>query len=94
VSSAKNAPLREVHESLLARAERARLFALSARDRWDQSVDEHRAVLKALEDHAPEQAGRLLEDHVCRTGSIVCAILRGATPTLEPEPTAIGTAAA
>jgi DNA-binding GntR family transcriptional regulator len=94
VSSAKNAPLREVHESLLARAERARLFALSARDRWDQSVDEHRAVLKALEDHAPEQAGRLLEDHVCRTGSIVCAILRGATPTLEREPSAIGTAAA
>lgn len=76
VASAKNTPLRKVHESLLARAERARLFALNAHGRWDQSVEEHRATLKALEDHAPEQAGRLLGDHVCRTGSVVCAFLR------------------
>jgi DNA-binding GntR family transcriptional regulator len=76
VASAKNAPLSEAHEPLLARAERARLFALSAHGRWDQSVEEHRAILKALEDHAPDEAGRLLGDHVCRTGSIVCAFLR------------------
>lgn len=94
VASAKNGPLREVHESLLARAERARLFALSARDRWDQSVEEHRAILKALEDHAPEAAGRLLGDHVCRTGSIVCAVLRGGASSLEDGPPALGTAAA
>jgi DNA-binding GntR family transcriptional regulator len=94
VASAKNTPLQEVHESLLARAERARLFALSARGRWDQSVEEHRAVLKALEEHAPEEAGRILGDHVCRTGNIVCDVLRSQASPLPDEPSGLGTAAA
>lgn len=76
VAGAKNPVLRATHEWLLARAERARYFALSAEGRWDESVAEHRAILDALEQRDAEAAGRLLGHHVHRTGEVVVASLR------------------
>src|SRR3712207_9209896 len=65
------------HGSLLARAERARLFAIAASSaRWSESVDEHREILAALEARDAERAGRALERHVLRTGEVVRAALR------------------
>jgi DNA-binding GntR family transcriptional regulator len=50
VRAARNAPLREARETLLSRAERARYhLALDAERRWSNSVEEHAAILAALE---------------------------------------------
>jgi DNA-binding GntR family transcriptional regulator len=85
VSCARNGVLKAAHDSLLARAERARFFALSSRGRWDQSVEEHRAVMAALADRNSDAAGRLLACHVLRTGEVVAeTFVGGALPETEP----------
>jgi DNA-binding GntR family transcriptional regulator len=75
VGFARNSVLKASHDALLARAERARFFALSADGRWDESVHEHRQILAALRARDAEQAGRLLGQHVRRTGEIVADTL-------------------
>jgi DNA-binding GntR family transcriptional regulator len=75
VGFARNSVLKASHDALLARAERARFFALSADGRWDESVREHRQVLAALKARDAERAGRLLAQHVRRTGEIVADTL-------------------
>ena len=75
VGFARNSVLKASHDALLARAERARFFALSAVGRWDESVREHRQILAALKARDAERAGRLLSRHVRRTGEIVADTL-------------------
>ncbi|HLJ00923.1 MAG TPA: GntR family transcriptional regulator [Bradyrhizobium sp.] len=75
VGFAQNAVLKAAHEALLPRVERARLFALSARGRWNESVNEHRQILIALEAGDGARAGQLLGRHVRRTGEIVADTL-------------------
>jgi DNA-binding GntR family transcriptional regulator len=75
VGFARNSVLKASHDALLARAERARFFALSAHGRWDESVREHRQVLAALKARDADRAGRLLAHHVRRTGEIVADAL-------------------
>lgn len=75
VASSRNKTLKAAHQWLLARVERARFFALSSHDRWDESVREHRDVLDALERRDVEKAGKLLADHVLRTGQVVSELL-------------------
>src|SRR6202041_493259 len=48
VGFARNSVLKASHDALLARVERARLFALSADGRWEESVQEHKQILAAL----------------------------------------------
>ena len=76
VSCARNEAITATHQWLLARVERARFFALSARGRWDESVAEHRAILVALEARNSEAAGHALACHVQRTGAVVREIVR------------------
>lgn len=75
VGFARNGVLKASHDALLARAERARFFALSADGRWDESVREHRQILAALKARDAERAGQLLGRHVRRTGEIVADAL-------------------
>jgi DNA-binding GntR family transcriptional regulator len=75
VTCSRNRALKATHDWLLGRAERARFFALSSQERWDESVQEHRALLAALKQRDPERAGRLLAQHVVRTGIVVREIL-------------------
>jgi DNA-binding GntR family transcriptional regulator len=74
--------LKASHDALLARVERARLFALSADGRWEESVREHKQILAALKARDAERAGQLLARHVRRTGDIVADTLtqKEATP--------------
>jgi DNA-binding GntR family transcriptional regulator len=76
VAAGQNAILRETHDWLLGRAERARYLALSSPRRWGESVVEHRAILAALAARDADAAGRLLGAHVLRTGSEVIEVLR------------------
>lgn len=71
VSAAKNEILASTHTWLLSRAERARYFALDRHERWQESVEEHRAILAAIEDGRSQDAGLLLRDHVAHTGKAV-----------------------
>ncbi|WP_249136555.1 GntR family transcriptional regulator [Bradyrhizobium tropiciagri] len=80
VSFARNAVLKATHEALLARAERARFFALSVLGRWDESVREHQEILAALRARDAARAGQVLAHHVRRTGEIVAETLDGTTP--------------
>ncbi len=75
----RQAPLREAHETLLSRAERARYLALGAERRWSNSVDEHAGILAALEARDGETAGRLLSAHVLRTGTALLEVLARTT---------------
>jgi DNA-binding GntR family transcriptional regulator len=80
VGGAHNPLLSETHDRLIARAERARYSALGSRWRWDQSVQEHRGILAALETRNAEAAGRLLADHVISTGREVVQALAAQEP--------------
>lgn len=71
IASSRNGALKSTHEGLMARVERARFFALSSRERWDESVEEHRQVMRALAARDSDKAGRLLAHHVMRTGQVV-----------------------
>jgi DNA-binding GntR family transcriptional regulator len=71
VACARNGALKATHHWLLSRVERARFFALSSQDRWDESVQEHRDLLDALEARDADRAGRVLARHVVRTGVVV-----------------------
>jgi DNA-binding GntR family transcriptional regulator len=85
VACARNAPLKATHEALLARVERARFFALSSQGRWEESVREHRDVLRALEERDADRAGRLLAHHVHRTGDVVSGVLHANAKEDESE---------
>jgi len=85
VAGAKNEVLTSTHASLLARAERARYLALATHDRWDQSVEEHRHILEALEQGRSEEAGRLLAEHVAHTGEAVSANLAARAAELTTD---------
>jgi DNA-binding GntR family transcriptional regulator len=73
--AAGNTTLREIHELLFPRTERARFFALSSLRRWKESIGEHRAILEALEARQAKTAGRLMAEHVQHTGQEVVRIL-------------------
>jgi DNA-binding GntR family transcriptional regulator len=75
VGFARNGVLKASHDALLPRVERARLFALSADGRWEESVREHNQILAALKARDAERAGQLLGRHVLRTGEIVADAL-------------------
>jgi DNA-binding GntR family transcriptional regulator len=85
VDFARNAVLKATHEVLLARAERARFFALSVLGRWDESVREHREILAALKAGDADHAGRSLGRHVLRTGQIVAETLGGKEGADTPD---------
>jgi DNA-binding GntR family transcriptional regulator len=77
VACSRNRALKATHDWLLGRVERARLFALSSQKRWDESVQEHRALLAALKQRDAGRAGQVLAQHVVRTGAVVREILDG-----------------
>src|SRR3712207_8143435 len=61
------------HGSLLARAERARLFAIAASSaRWSESVDEHREILAALEAREDRKSTRLNSSHANISYAVFC----------------------
>lgn len=75
VEAARNGPLQEAHALLFGRAERARYFALSRSERWDESIAEHRELAQALEAGDGAKAARIIGDHVRRTGQVMKELL-------------------
>lgn len=82
VRMSKNSVLVETHDWLTARVERARYLALRSRGRWDESLSEHASILQALQRRDAAEAGRLMAEHVLRTGAIVSRAV-SAVPSLD-----------
>ena len=80
----RNNVLRELHEALMTKIRRARYQANMSRARWDESVREHRELLGALQRHDDAAAGRLMFEHVLKTGQAVSAVMEAPTITSSP----------
>jgi DNA-binding GntR family transcriptional regulator len=70
VRAARNRPLADAHAPLVARSEQVRYFMVRLNP-WQESIDEHQAILDALKAHKPKLAGRLLGAHVQKNIRIV-----------------------
>lgn len=71
VAQAGNGELRKLHDSLMAKIRRSRYAAIMSQERWDESMREHCEIIDALEAHDAPRAGRVMLDHVRRTGTVV-----------------------
>jgi len=78
IALAGNDVLAGVHAGLMTRVRRARYQANATRERWDESVAEHRALLAALQARDAGAAGRCMREHVLATGAAVSAVLQPA----------------
>ena len=85
VAAAKNGILQATHSALMAKARRGRYAALASQDRWAEVLGEHEALMAALTDRDSVRAGRVIEQHVRRTGEVVSSILKtGEEARLNP----------
>jgi DNA-binding GntR family transcriptional regulator len=75
VTAARNRPLAEAHAPLQARAQWARLRALSTGSRWEESAREHRDLFEALDTRDAAHAGAIAYRHVLRTGAVIAETL-------------------
>lgn len=76
VAAAKNGILQATHAALLAKARRGRYAALGSEERWSEAFAEHEALMAALADRDAERAGRIIQQHVRRTGEVVSGMLK------------------
>jgi DNA-binding GntR family transcriptional regulator len=76
VAAARNPILAATYQSLAGRIRRARYLANLSEERWRNAVEEHEAILQALQARDGARLARLLEDHL-RNKS---AVLRGELP--------------
>jgi DNA-binding GntR family transcriptional regulator len=84
-----NPVLVATHASLMLRARRGRYMAILDPRRWQESVEEHEAVMAAFHARDPEQARLVWRRHLLRTGETVCGVLKRETgPAAAEEPAA------
>lgn len=62
--SCDSAPLKHTLEPLLMRIVKYRKASLSAPDRASKSLEEHLAIYRAIVDHNPDEAERLMLEHI------------------------------
>lgn len=66
-----NAVLREIHANIMIKVRRARYLAILSVERWEESVQEHAEILEAMKARNVDLVGKLIRDHVSKTGEIV-----------------------
>jgi DNA-binding GntR family transcriptional regulator len=71
-----NRQLQRVHSLLSGRTRRGRYFSTLSDAHWDESVQEHRALVEALLARDGKQAGRILFDHVIKTGDTILGMMQ------------------
>lgn len=74
VTFARNATLKALHETLIARARPGRYNALLSMERWREAMEEHEALMEALRRRDADSAGRIMARHVARTGELAATI--------------------
>ncbi len=76
VDMSGNRQLQRVHSLLSGRTRRGRYFSTLSDAHWDESVQEHRALVQALLARDGAQAGRILFDHVIKTGDTILNMMQ------------------
>jgi DNA-binding GntR family transcriptional regulator len=71
VDAAGNATLKAVYDGLAGRIRRARFAANLSGERWRQAVQEHEAILEALEAREGERLGRILKAHLRNKAEVI-----------------------
>jgi DNA-binding GntR family transcriptional regulator len=71
VDAAGNATLAQLHEGLAGRIKRARFMANLSKERWRQAVDEHEAIIEALEARDADGLAQLLKMHLRNKAEVV-----------------------
>lgn len=66
-----NRELQQVHGRLSGKTRRGRYLTTLSHAHWDESVLEHRALLEALRARDSRLAGRILHEHVRKTGDAI-----------------------
>jgi DNA-binding GntR family transcriptional regulator len=91
VAEAGNPVLVETHERLMRRAKKSRYRALFDQARWDEAMEEHEALIAAIEVGEVSAAETLMQHHVLHTGEALRRILAAdvASATKNPRPTRI-----
>jgi DNA-binding GntR family transcriptional regulator len=64
LAAARNATLSKQHQLVARRASRARYQANLTRERWRQALDEHDAIIAALEARDAHRLGVLMKEHM------------------------------
>jgi DNA-binding GntR family transcriptional regulator len=64
VQASGNEPLAEIYRSLNANVRRARYMANYSRERWDEAVEEHEEMLRALTQRDGAALQRILREHL------------------------------
>ena len=64
LAAARNATLANQHQLVARRASRARYQANLTEERWRQALDEHDAIIEALEARDNATLGRLMKEHM------------------------------
>jgi DNA-binding GntR family transcriptional regulator len=72
----RNPALYETYSAFAAKVERARYTANYDKLRWEESMNEHEAIMRALRARNGELLSRRLREHNIRTGTIVIDQLR------------------
>ena len=75
LAAARNPVLSATYEALAARLRRARYLANLSDGRWQEAVDEHAAILAALEARDPVRLARLLSEHLAHNCAAVTTAL-------------------
>ncbi|UTW11605.1 GntR family transcriptional regulator [Marinobacterium rhizophilum] len=70
-----NRILASTYQDLMRRASRARYLANLSTSRWDESMEEHEAIMQALRSQDAQALGRCLGEHLARTGAAVVDVL-------------------
>lgn len=82
-----NPVLIATHAALMLRARRGRYMAIIDPHRWDESVNEHEALMRALRERDCEAARKVWRTHLLRTGeSVASALLLAAPDATAPVP--------
>jgi DNA-binding GntR family transcriptional regulator len=72
VAMSGNSLLVATHEMLMLRARRGRYYALFSQARWDQSMQEHEAIIATFRERDGVLGSRLMHRHVLETGKVIC----------------------
>lgn len=76
VQEAGNPILAESHRRVVVRARRGRYMAIIDAARWQQSVEEHEALMVAFRTRDADAAGAIWRTHLRHTGEAVASVLR------------------
>src|SRR5215218_9657408 len=76
VQASGNEPLAEVYRSLNANVRRARYMANYSHERWDEAVEEHEEMLRALTRRDGAALQRILREHLANKLVLVMEALR------------------